>query len=70
VFRSGCCFRRGAGRVFYFSPGHETYPVYHRGDVQRILANAVEWASPGGSRAPVASDSEHAPYGWWQAQAE
>lgn len=46
VFRSGCCFRRGAGKVFYFRPGHETYPVYHRPEIQQVLANAVEWAAP------------------------
>ncbi len=46
VFRSGCCFTRGAGRIFYFRPGHETYPVYHQPAVQQIIANAVEWARP------------------------
>ena len=45
VFRSGCCFRRGRGRVFYFGPGHEEYPVYHQPEVRRILANAVLWAA-------------------------
>jgi trehalose utilization protein len=49
VFRSGCCYRRGSGKVFYFRPGHETYPVYHSEDVQRVLANACEWAAPGAS---------------------
>ncbi len=44
VFRSGCCFRRGRGRIFYFSPGHEEYPVYHQPEIRQILANAVEWA--------------------------
>ena len=44
VFRSGCCFRRGKGRIFFFSPGHETYPVYHQAEVQRVICNAVEWA--------------------------
>ena len=48
VFRSGCVFYRGAGRIFYFSPGHETYPIYRSQHVHRILANAVRWASPGG----------------------
>ena len=43
VFRSGCCFRRGAGRIFYFSPGDQDYPVYHHPDVQRVIANAVRW---------------------------
>jgi trehalose utilization protein len=46
VFRSGCCFRRGNGRIFFFAPGHETYPVYYRDDVQQIISNAVEWAAP------------------------
>ena len=46
VFRSGCCFQRGKGRIFFLGPGHETYPVYHREDMQRIIANAVEWATP------------------------
>ncbi|MFP8952346.1 ThuA domain-containing protein [Natrialbaceae archaeon A-arb3/5] len=46
VFRSGCCYRRGSGRIFYFRPGHETYPVFENDDVQRVLRNAVEWASP------------------------
>ncbi|AGN02859.1 trehalose utilization protein [Salinarchaeum sp. Harcht-Bsk1] len=46
VFRSGCCYRRGNGRIFYFRPGHETYPIYHREDVRDVLANAVEWAAP------------------------
>jgi trehalose utilization protein len=45
VFRSGCCFRRGLGRIFYFSPGHEIYPIYHHPVVQRILTNAVQWAA-------------------------
>jgi trehalose utilization protein len=44
VFRSGCCYRRGLGRVFYFRTGHETHPIYHDETIQRILANAVEWA--------------------------
>ncbi len=46
VFRSGCCYRRGRGRVFYFQPGHETYPVYHQPEIQRIISNAVMWAAP------------------------
>lgn len=46
VFRSGCCYRRGNGRIFYFRPGHETYPIYEDDAVQRVLHNAVEWASP------------------------
>lgn len=46
VFRSGCCWRRGKGKVFYFSPGDQEYPVYHHPDVQQVLANAVRWAAP------------------------
>lgn len=46
VFRSGCCWQRGHGRIFYFRPGHEAYPTYHDANVQRVLANAVQWAAP------------------------
>ncbi len=44
VFRSGVTFRRGRGRIFYFQPGHEEYPIYHHPDIQRIITNAVRWA--------------------------
>lgn len=44
VFRSGVTYRRGFGRVFYFSPGDQEYPVYHHPDIQRVLANAAGWA--------------------------
>lgn len=44
VFRSGMTWQRGGGRVFYFSPGHETYPIYHDAQVQQVLRNAVRWA--------------------------
>ena len=46
AFRSGCCWQRGYGKVFYFQPGHETVPTFHHPDVQRILRNAVHWAAP------------------------
>jgi len=46
VFRSGCTWQRGHGRIFYFRPGHETYPSYHQKEVQRVIANAVAWARP------------------------
>jgi trehalose utilization protein len=49
VFRSGCTWRRGAGKIFYFRPGHETYPIYYDAKVRRVLANAVRWAAPGGA---------------------
>lgn len=46
VFRSGCCYIRGNGRIFYFQPGHETFPTFHNETVQHIIRNAVEWANP------------------------
>lgn len=46
VFRSGCCFRRGKGKIFYFRPGHETYPIFRNPQIQRVIANAVRWAAP------------------------
>ncbi len=48
VFRSGCCWFRGNGRIFYFRPGHETYPTYYDPSIRRVLANAVRWARPQG----------------------
>ncbi|MGB3730696.1 ThuA domain-containing protein [Microbacterium sp.] len=44
VFRSGMTFSRGHGRIFYFSPGDQDYPVYHDANIQRVIANAVRWA--------------------------
>ena len=46
VFRSGATFRRGNGKIFYFSPGDQDYPIYHHRDVQRVIANGVGWAAP------------------------
>lgn len=43
AFRSGCSFRRGHGKIFYFRPGDQDYPTYHHKDVRRVIANAVEW---------------------------
>jgi trehalose utilization protein len=43
VFRSGCTFRRGNGKIFYFSPGDQDYPVYYHKDVRRVIANGVVW---------------------------
>jgi trehalose utilization protein len=50
VFRSGCCWQRGFGRVFYFAPGHETYPIYYDPNVQRVIINACQWAAATTSR--------------------
>lgn len=44
VFRSGCCWSRGLGRIFYFQPGHETCPSYYDGHVQQVIVQAVRWA--------------------------
>ena len=46
VFRSGCTFTRGNGKIFYFQPGHETNTAYHNENVQRVIKNAVRWACP------------------------
>jgi trehalose utilization protein len=53
VFRSGCTFRRGQGKIFYFRPGHETYPTYYHPIVRRVIANGVKWAAPSGVTKPV-----------------
>jgi trehalose utilization protein len=65
VFRSGVTYSRGLGRVFYFSPGDQAFPVYHHADVQRVLANGVRWAAPVGARRALTADY-HAP-GWYEA---
>lgn len=53
VFRSGCCFTRGNGKVFYFRPGHETFPTYYHPAIRRVIANAVMWAAPNGNPDPI-----------------
>jgi trehalose utilization protein len=65
VFRSGCCWTRGKGRIFYFSPGHETFPVYHQPEIKRVLANGVRWARRRSSPVDTAS-SPNAPVGWFR----
>ena len=47
VFRSGCCFYRGVGRIFYFGPGDQEFPVYHQPEIQRVIANAIRWCAGG-----------------------
>jgi trehalose utilization protein len=68
VFRSGCCFTRGQGRIFYFSPGHETYPVYHHPMVQQVLANGVLWAANVArpTNASTTTGSLNSPTGWFE----
>ena len=46
VFRSGCTFHRGKGKIFYFRPGHEVFPIYHQPEIQKVITNAVKWAAP------------------------
>ncbi|MCY0876821.1 MAG: ThuA domain-containing protein [Firmicutes bacterium] len=53
VFRSGCVFHRGRGKIFYFRPGHETFPTYHREDIQRVIANGVRYVAPSDTAKPV-----------------
>ena len=56
VFRSGVAFHRDLGKIFYFSPGHETFPIYHDENVQKVILNAIRWATP-----PAAVNSERRP---------
>ncbi len=67
VFRSGCCWTRGNGRIFYFSPGHETFPVYHQPEIKRVLANGARWARRRSASVDTAS-SPNSPAGWFDAQ--
>lgn len=46
VFRAGCTYNRGAGKIFYFQPGHETFPTFYDENVRTIIKNAVKWAKP------------------------
>ena len=63
VFRSGVTYTRGRGRVFYFSPGDQEYPVYHQAEIIRVLANGVRWAAPTGPRAD--QEAQNAARGWF-----
>ncbi|WP_129658354.1 ThuA domain-containing protein [Rothia halotolerans] len=67
VFRSGLTYHRGRGRIFYFSPGDQEYPVYLQAEIRRVLANAVEWAAPRGRerRMPAVSNDAR---GWFLAE--
>jgi trehalose utilization protein len=59
VFRSGCAWHRGRGKVFYFRPGHETYPIYQDANVMRVITNAVRWLAS--DRGDVAPDVHNIP---------
>jgi trehalose utilization protein len=49
VFRSGCVWHRGRGKIFYFRPGHETFPIFYNKEVLKVLANGVRWAKFAGN---------------------
>lgn len=61
VFRSGVTFRRGAGRIFYFQPGHETYPTYHDPTIRTVLRNAAHWAANPQPRIVNVTDAPNRP---------
>ena len=61
VFRSGCCYQRGRGRIFYFQPGHETHPTYFNPDVRTVIANAARWATQPLGAAPVYGNRQSPP---------
>jgi trehalose utilization protein len=58
VFRSGCCYSRGRGKIFYFRPGHESHPTYYHPEVRRVIANAARWAAPTAGPTPVFGNSK------------
>ena len=59
IFRSGACFLRGAGKVFYFQPGHETCPSFYNPYVQRVIKNAVYWARPNDTAIEITNNCPH-----------
>lgn len=61
VFRSGVTYKKGAGNVFYFQPGHETYPTYHDPNIQTVLRNAVRWAHNSSARVADVTNAPNRP---------
>jgi len=61
VFRSGVTYKKGAGNVFYFQPGHETYPTYHDANIQSVLRNSVKWAYNPEARVLGVTDAPNRP---------
>jgi trehalose utilization protein len=53
IFRSGCCYTRGQGKIFYFRPGHESYPTYFNEEIRQVIANGVRWAAPSNGPKPI-----------------
>ena len=58
VFRSGLCYNRGIGKVFYFRPGHEAFPTFFDKNVQTVIKNAVKWAA-------LPENTTKQDYGWF-----
>ena len=67
VFRSGVTFRRGRGKIFYFAPGHEEYPIYFDPIIRRVINNAIAWAAPTPppEHPQIGSDVRDKPLGWF-----
>ncbi len=63
VFRSGCTWRRGAGQVFYFRPGHETFPIFYQKEVLQVISNAVRFLAPRGTMSFACPNK---PMGWFE----
>jgi trehalose utilization protein len=63
VFRSGATWQRGLGKVFYFSPGDQDFPVYHQPEIGKVIANAVLWAVSPRAKAPI--DATFHPTNWF-----
>lgn len=53
VFRSGCCFNRGKGKIFYFRPGHESFPIYYNPEILKVIENSIRWAAPVNGPIPI-----------------
>lgn len=62
VFRSGCCYKRGYGKIFYFRPGHESFSIYYHPDVIRVIKNALDWARPQKRRSDLGSPGVNPPF--------
>ena len=58
VFRSGMTYRRGNGKIFYFQPGHETYPTYYNKDIQKVIINGIDWCRPSKRAYPAYGNSQ------------
>lgn len=65
VFRSGCCWIRGAGRVAYFGPADQEFPVYHQPEIQRVIANCVRWCGRAGEPNDLPEKRQHNPRRNW-----